>query len=123
LAGVTLTPLKGLKFNLANQYGVNTFNTIYADADYLYPLSDAWKLRFGAQLTDQRAVGDGLVPVSKRYWVTQQGGGRVQLIYQDLTLTTAFSITGAGNTIQNPWGSSGYLSMIDQDSPRQRETG
>jgi hypothetical protein len=122
LAGVTLTPLKGLKFNLANQYGVNTFNTIYADADYLYPLSDAWKLRFGAQLTDQRAVGDGLVPVSKRYWVTQQGGGRVQLIYQDLTLTTAFSITGAGNTIQNPWGSfPGYLSMIDQDFDRANE--
>jgi hypothetical protein len=122
LAGVTLTPLKGLKFNLANQYGVNTFNTIYADADYLYPLNDAWKLRFGAQLTDQRAVGDGLVPVSKRYWVTQQGGGRVQLIYQDLTLTTAFSITGAGNTIQNPWGSfPGYLSMIDQDFDRANE--
>ena len=37
LAGVTLTPLKGLKFDLANQYGVNTFNTIYADVDYLFP--------------------------------------------------------------------------------------
>jgi hypothetical protein len=123
LAGVTLTPLKGLKFNLANQYGVNTFNTIYGDVDYLFPvMNDAIKLRLGAQLTDQRAVGDGLVPVSSRYWVTQQGGARVQLIYKDLTLTTAFSITGAGNTIQNPWGSfPGYLSMIDQDFDRANE--
>jgi hypothetical protein len=57
LAGVTLTPLKGLRLDLSNQYGVNTFNTIYGAADYLYPLSDVWKLRFGAQFTDERAVG------------------------------------------------------------------
>ena len=57
-----------------------------------------------------------------RYWATQQGGGRFQMIYQALTLTTAFSITGAGNTIQAPWGSfPGYLSMIDQDFNRANE--
>jgi len=34
-----------------------------------------------------------------------------------------FSITGAGNTIQSPWGSwPGYLSMIDQDFDRARES-
>ena len=45
---------------------------------------------------------------------TQAGGARVQAIYRDLTLTGAFSVTGAGNTVQNPWGSSpGYPSMID----------
>jgi len=122
LAGVSLTPLKGLKFDVSNQYGVNTFNTIYGAVDYLYPLSDVWKLRFGAQFTDQRAVGDGLVPVASRFWTTQQGGGRFQMIYQSFTLTTAFSITGAGNTIQSPWGTfPGYLSMIDQDFNRANE--
>ena len=40
----------------------------------------------------------------------------MQLIYRDLTLTTAFSITGSGNTIQTPWGTyPGYLAMIDQN--------
>jgi hypothetical protein len=123
LAGVTLTPLKGLKLDVSNQYGVNTFNIIYGAADYLYPLSDVWKLRLGAQFTDERAVGDGLIPVgSTRYWDTQQGGMRVQMIYGSFTLTTAFSITGAGNTIQSPWGSfPGYLSMIDQDFNRANE--
>ena len=44
------------------------------------------------------------------------------MIYQSFTLTTAFSITGAGNTIQAPWGSfPGYLSMIDQDFDRANE--
>jgi outer membrane porin, OprD family len=123
LAGVSLTPLKGLKFDVSNQYGVNTFNTIYGAADYLVPLGDAWKGRIGAQFTDQRAVGDALVNNAQtRFWSTQQGGMQVQLIYKDLTLTTAFSITGAGNTIQSPWGSfPGYLSMIDQDFDRANE--
>src|SRR5215831_20814043 len=40
LAGVTLTPLKGLKLDLSDQIGVNTFNIIYGAVDYLYPLSD-----------------------------------------------------------------------------------
>jgi hypothetical protein len=123
LAGVRVTPFKGLQFDLSNQYGVNTFNTIYAAGDYLVPLSETWKARLGAQFTDQRAVGDGLVNnASKRYWVTQAGGLQVQLMYQALTITTAFSITGAGNTIQSPWGSfPGYLSMIDQDFNRANE--
>ena len=47
-------------------------------------------------------------------WSTQVGGARAQLIYRDLTLTGAFSVTGSGNTIQNPWGTyPGYLALID----------
>ena len=123
LAGVTATPLKGLRFDLSNQYGVNTFNTIYGAADYLMPLGAELKGRLGAQFTDQRAVGDALVDnAQKRFWATQQGGVQAQLIYKDLTITTAFSITGAGNTIQTPWGFfPGYLSMIDQDFDRANE--
>jgi hypothetical protein len=123
LAGVRLTPIKNLRLDVSNQYGVNTFNTIYAEADYLQGLAEDWKLRLGAQFTDQRAVGEALLaPADGRYWATQQGGARVQLSWRELTVTTAFSITGAGNTIQAPWGSfPGYLSMIDQDFDRARE--
>ena len=125
LAGVRLTPIPNLRVDLSNQYGVNTFNTIYGEVDYVHPLSEDWKLRVGAQFTDQRAVGDALLaPADGRYWATQQGGVRTQLSWRDLTFTTAFSITGAGNTIQAPWGSfPGYLSMIDQDFNRAREKG
>jgi hypothetical protein len=123
LGGVRLTPVEGLRLDLAEQYGVNTFNTVYTEADYLRPLTEDWKMRFGAQFTDQRAVGDELVRnAAERSWDTQQGGARIQAIYRGLTLTTAFSITAEGNTIQSPWGSfPGYLSMIDQDFNRADE--
>ena len=117
LAGVRLTPLRDLQIDLSNQYGTNLFNTLFAQADYLHSLGRDWKLRLGAQITDQRAVGNAwLTGVAEKYWDVQVGGTRIQLIYRDVTLTTAFSITGTGNTIQTPWGSyPGYLSMIDQD--------
>jgi hypothetical protein len=123
MAGVRLTPVEGLRIDLSNQYGVNTFNTLYAEGEYLHALTDPWKIRLGAQFTDQRAVGDALVATAQdRFWNTQNGGARVQMIYRDLVLTTAFSITGAGNTIQTPWGSwPGYLSMIDLDFDRANE--
>src|SRR5205814_6034539 len=109
--------------DVSNQYGVNTFNTIYGEVDYLRPLNENWKLRLGAQITDQRAVGDALLTsAEERYWSTQQGGARVQAIYRELTLTGAFSITGSGNTIQSPWGTfPGYVSLMDQDFNRARE--
>ena len=123
LAGVRLTPLEGLRIDLSNQYGVNTFNTIYGEGQYLLPLDKDWKLRFGAQFTDQRAVGDALLaPGNGKYWVTHVGGTRLEVLWRDLTVTGAFSITGSGNNIQSPWGSyPGYLSMIDQDFDQARE--
>ncbi len=123
LLGVRLTPLQGLRIDLSNQYGVNTFNTFYGEVDYLRPLNEDWKLRIGAQFTDQRAVGDALLaPADGKYWVTQTGGARLQLIYRQLTLTGAFGITGSGNNIQTPWGSfPGYLSMIDLDFDQARQ--
>ena len=123
LAGARLTPMKALKIEVSNQYGAETFNTFYTDGEYLLDVGGDWKLRFGAQFTDQRAVGDALVRnAASRYWVTQHGGTRVQAIYRDLVLTGAFSITGSGNSIQSPWGSfPGYLSLIDQDFNRARE--
>jgi hypothetical protein len=123
LAGVRLTPVKDLTIEVSNQYGVNTFNTLYARADYLQQLSSDLALRFGAEFTDQRAVGDALLAnAESKYWVTQAGGARLQLIYRDLTVTAAFSITGAGNTIQTPWGIfPGYLSILDQDFDQANE--
>ena len=58
LGRVQVTPLAGLRIDAAEQYGINTFNTVYLEGDYLLPLDENWKLRLGAQFTDQRAVGD-----------------------------------------------------------------
>jgi hypothetical protein len=124
IAGVRLTPLPGLRIDVNDAWGFDMFNTLFADAEYLHTLNQDWKVRFGAQFTDQRAVNNArLQNASERHWDTQVGGVRTQVIFRDLTLTGAFSITGSGNTIQSPWGSyPGYLSMIDQDFNRANET-
>jgi hypothetical protein len=122
IGGVRLTPLKNLRIDLNDAWGVDMFNTLFSEVDYLHPINDRWKVRLGAQFTDQRAVNDAHVRTNERHWDTQNGAFRTQLLYQDLTLTGAFSITASGNTIQTPWGSfPGYLSMIDQDFNRANE--
>jgi hypothetical protein len=123
LGRVQVTPLAGLRFDVAEQYGINTFNTVYLEGEYLLPLDKSWKLRLGAQFTDQRAVGDKLVAnAAKTNWSTQQEGVRVQALYRDLTLTSGFSITDSGNSIQSPWGySPNYLLMMDRDFNRANE--
>ena len=123
LGSVRVTPLVGLRVTAAEQYGINTFNTVYLEGEYLRPLNEYWKLRVGVQLTDQRAVGDELVATAdKTSWSTQQGGVRVQALYRELTLTSAFSITGSGNSIQSPWGNSpNYVLMMDRDFNRANE--
>ena len=46
----------------------------------------------------------------------------MQVIYGDLTLGAAFSITSSDNNIQSPWGGyPGYLSLMDQDFDRAGE--
>jgi hypothetical protein len=123
LAGVRLTPRKGLRIDVSDAWGDNMFNTLYGEVDYLHPLNDDWKIRIGAQFTDQRAVGDARVQTAnERFWATQVGGVRAQVIYRDLTATGAFSITASGNTIQSPWGTyPGYLSLIELDFNRANE--
>jgi outer membrane porin, OprD family len=118
-----VTPLAGLRLDAAEQYGINTFNTVYLEGDALLPLDEHWKLRLGAQFTDQRAVGAELAATAaRRNWSTQQGGVRVQALYRELTLTSAFSITGSGNSIQTPWGNSpNYTLMMDRDFNRANE--
>src|SRR5215831_4221558 len=129
LIGVQLRPWSGLLIDVSNQYGVDTFNTLYAKADYRYALTDDWAIGLGAEFTDQRAVGAALVAnAAVKKWATQVGGARLQLLYRSLTLTGAFSITGAGNTIQNPWGTyPGFLALIDapasQNFARANEKG
>lgn len=115
LIGVQLTPLRGLRVDISNQYGFDTFNTLYAKADYRYALNIDWEAGVGAEFTEQRAVGNALVAnAATTKWRTRVGAVRLQLIYRDVTLSGAFSSTGSGNAIQNPWGTyPGYLALID----------
>jgi hypothetical protein len=68
-------------------------------------------------------VGDELArSAAKRSWSTQHEGMRLQALYRELTLTSAFSITSSGNSIQTPWGNSpNYTLMMDRDFNRANE--
>jgi hypothetical protein len=123
LFGVKLAPLPGLKLDVSEQYGINTFNTLFVQADYTHPLAEDLKLILGGQFTDQRAVGDQLLTsASSRDWDTYNVSAKAAVAYQALTFTLGGSVTGDGQTIQAPWGSfPGYLSLIQEDFQRARE--
>jgi hypothetical protein len=123
LAGVKFAPLPGLKFDVSEQYGFNTFNTIFAQGDYAHPLGEDLKLIFGGQFTDQRAVGDKLLTnAASKDWDTYNVSTKAAVAYRELTVTVGGSITGDGHTIQAPWGSfPGYLSLIQEDFQRADE--
>lgn len=123
LFGVKFSPLPGLKLDLSEQYGINTFNTVFLQADYIHPLANDLKLIFGGQFTDQRAVGDQLLTnASSKDWSTYNVSAKAAVAYRELTVTLGGSVTGDGNTIQAPWGSfPGYLSLIQEDFDRANE--
>jgi hypothetical protein len=121
--GVRVAPVKGLLLELNEQYGINTFNTVWALAEYTHPLADDLKLFFGGQFTDQRAVGDQLLTnAAVQDWDTQNVSLKTAVTWRDLTVSLAGQITADGNTVQAPWGSyPGYLSMIQEDFQRADE--
>jgi len=116
LLSVMLKPLPGLSVKVSEQYGVNTFNTLFAHVEHRWPLADDLRLQIGAQFTDQRAAGRALVATTQvNRWITRNGSARIALTYRDLTLKVGGSMTGAGNKIQSPWGFyPGYLLLIQQ---------
>jgi hypothetical protein len=116
LLGIELRPLPGLTVQLAEQYGVDTFNTLFLQVERVRPVGHDASLALGAQLTDQRAVGDALVAVGgEREWRTWNGSARLALTYREVTLRAGVSVTGPGNKVQSPWGFyPGYLRMDQQ---------
>jgi outer membrane porin, OprD family len=123
LIGAKVAPLPGLTLDVSEQYGFDTFNTIFLQADYVHPLAEGLKLIFGGQFTDQRAVGDKLLTsASSTDWNTYNVSAKAGVAYRELTVTVGGSVTGDGHTIQAPWGSfPGYLSLIQEDFQRANE--
>jgi hypothetical protein len=123
MLGARVAPLKGLMVELNEQYGFNTFNTVWALAEYTHTLAEDLKLIFGGQFTDQRAVGDKLLTsASSRDWDTQNVSLKAGVTYRELTVTIGGQVTGSGHTVQAPWGSyPGYLSLIQEDFQRASE--
>ena len=93
--GVRLVPLPGLRLDFSDSYGVNTFNTFYAEGVYEIPIADGLKIRLGAQYTSQRAVGDALLPAAGGWGYGSPGrGGPVSRPCARILLTGVSLIMG-----------------------------
>jgi len=116
LTGVKWKPRPELGVQLIDVYGVNTFNTLFAQAEHVWRLLPDSRLQLGVQLTDQRAVGKALAyRTNVAKWNTQTGSARIAFTWRELTLKAAGSITASGNKVRAPWGAyPGYLFLAAQ---------
>ena len=108
------------KINLGaiNHYGWDTFNTFYAEANGAWDATDRLAIGLSGQYTDQRSIGDELVGAFN----TSHFGVKTALRYRGGTLSLAYTETGDGGDIRNPWGGfPGYASLIVQDFDRAGE--
>ncbi|UHD17626.1 OprD family outer membrane porin [Thiocapsa bogorovii] len=113
---------EGANIGAVDIFGIDTFNTFYTEATRaLTPTDDEAELemRLSAQYTDQRSVGEELIGRFQTYQV----GGKFDIGAYGVTLTLAYTDTGSGADIQNPWGGvPSYNSVIvgDFDSAGER---
>lgn len=108
-AGITWDFGKGGRLRVDEQYGVDTFNTFYADVRYPFALGEKTKLALGAQYYPQSAVGDKQVGD----FSTWGYGLMADLGYGPVGVQLYWTQTGTGNETLNPYGSHpSYLNLM-----------
>jgi hypothetical protein len=109
--GVRITPFEGFSFGAIDYFVKDTINIAYAMSDYHYPVSDELGLRFQAQFSHQRSVGNDELPGSPfSTWVV---GGRVAASYRYFVLRLAAATTDDRAAIVRPFGSyPGFVSLM-----------
>jgi len=118
LGSVTLTPIKDLLIYLGNDYGLDTFNTLFFKSEYIYPITPDLKLQGGLQFTSQKSVGDDRLG---DFWTWNVGAG-ARVIWRGLQAGTAMHFTGAESNIRTPYGTwPGYLSLQVTEFDRANE--
>ena len=79
----------------------DTLNTDVRRADWIIPkLARGVQFRLSANYTDQRTIGEELMPGSP--FETSQASGRVAASYHDATISSAISENGKGADLQRP---------------------
>lgn len=101
-------------------YSDDIINIFYTEGRYTVPLADKRELRLAAQYTDQRAVGDNLL--KGKDFSSEQFGMKAEFAAGPALLTAAYTTTGNGTSMQNPWsGYPGYTSVQVEDFNRAGE--
>lgn len=101
-------------------YSDDIINIAYGEARYTVPLADKRELRLAAQYSNQQAVGDDLL--QGQDFTAEQFGIKAEAALGPALLTVAYTGTGNGTNMQNPWsGYPGYTSVQVEDFNRAGE--
>ena len=100
---------KNLNIGAITQYGWDLWNTLYAEANGIWEVTDKFDIKLSAQYTDQRSVGEEL----DGSFQTGVIGGKMGFGYGGASLSFAFSSTDDERRIRNPYGGyPGYISLM-----------
>lgn len=109
-----------LSIGAIDYYSEDIINIAYTEAKYAVPLTDDLKLKLSAQYSDQESTGDDLLKGSD--FSADQYGLKAELPVGGATFTVAYTDTGSGADMQNPWsGYPGYTSVQVEDFYRAGE--
>ncbi len=113
---------KGLSFGAIDYYSPDVINIFYVEAKYALLKGDWYKLGVAAQYSDQRSVGEELIPGGA--FAAGQWGVKTDLGLGDAVLTAGFTdVTSSTTNMQAPWsGYPGYTSVQVQDFDRAHES-
>lgn len=89
IGGIQVSPAENVSASLWEYYGVDMFNTLYAEADATFDLDNSgdWRGRIAFQFADQRNVGEAIVG----NWSSQMAGIYTGVSYSGLTLSLRFN--------------------------------
>lgn len=98
--GFRLRPWRSFRVEANTVFGVDMFNTGFAQTQYTRTLGDDVTLSLGVQCTDQRSVGSALLGSFETWTV----GARAVLEFFGASVAPSLQRTGSGNNIQTPYG-------------------
>jgi hypothetical protein len=103
-----------------NYWSSNVINIFYTEAKYGMPVGDTAKLKFAAQYSDQRSVGDNRLTGND--FDAHQWGVKAELGVGGALLTAAYTDAGGDRDMTAPWsGYPGYTSVQVEDFNRAGE--
>jgi hypothetical protein len=99
-----------LSLGAIDYYSSDIINIVYTEAKDAIALTAGLRLQLAAQYTNQKNVGDNLL--MGHAFSADQFGLKAELAFAGALLTTAYTRTGDGTSMQSPWsGYPGYTSV------------
>jgi outer membrane porin, OprD family len=110
-----------LSIGAVNYWSSDVINIFYTEAKYGVPVGDRAKLKFAAQYSDQRSVGDNELTGSD--FDAHQWGVKAEFAFASALLSAAYTDASGDRDMTAPWsGYPGYTSVQVEDFNRAGET-